>query len=39
MSEKYDYKEAVEDDICTYFKENNIVITSENKEEMFEDLT
>ena len=39
MSEKYDYKEAVEDDIRTYFKENNIVITSENKEEMFEELT
>lgn len=39
MSEKYDYMAAVEDDIRTYFKENNIVITSENKEEMFEELT
>lgn len=39
MSEKYDYMAAVEDDIRNYFKENNIVITSENKEEMFEELT
>ena len=39
MSEKYDYMAAVEDDIRTYLGENNIVITSENKEEMFEGLT
>ena len=39
MSEKYDYMAAVEDDIRTYLQENNIVITSENKEEMFEELS
>lgn len=39
MSEKYDYMAAVENDIRTYLEENNIVITSENKEEMFEELT
>lgn len=39
MSEKYDYMAAVEDDIRNYLGENNIVITSENKEEMFEELS
>ena len=39
MNEKYDYMVAVENDIRTYLEENNIVITSENKEEMFEELT
>lgn len=39
MKEKYDYMAAVENDIRTYLEENNIVITSENKEEMFEWLT
>lgn len=39
MNEKYDYMAAVENDIRTYLEENNIVITSENKEEMFEELT
>lgn len=39
MSEKYDYMAAVEDDIRTYLEENNIVITSGNKEEMFEELS
>ena len=39
MSEQYDYMAAVENDIRTYLEENNIVITSENKEEMFEELT
>lgn len=38
MSEKYDYREAVKNDIRTYLEENNIVITSENKEEMLEEL-
>ena len=39
MSKKYDYMAAVEDDIRTYLGENNIIITSENKEEMFEELS
>lgn len=39
MNEKYDYMAAVENDIRTYLEENNIIITSENKEEMFEELT
>ena len=39
MSEKYDNMAAVEDDIRTYLQENNIVITSEKKEEMFEELS
>lgn len=39
MNEKYDYMVAVENDIRTYLEENNIVITSENKEEMFEELS
>lgn len=38
MKEKYDYREAVKNDIRTYLEENNIVITSENKEEMLEEL-
>ena len=39
MNEKYDYMAAVENDIRAYLEENNIVITSENKEEMFEELS
>lgn len=39
MNEKYDYMAAVTEDIRTYLEENNIIITSENKEEMFEELT
>ena len=39
MNEKYDYMAAVTEDIRTYLQENNIVITSENKEEMFEELS
>lgn len=39
MNKKYDYMAAVENDIRAYLEENNIVITSENKEEMFKELS
>lgn len=39
MNEKYDYMAAVENDIRAYLEENDIVITTENKEEMFEELS
>lgn len=36
--ERYDYLEAVKEDVLNYINENNIVVTSENREEVEQDL-
>lgn len=36
--ERYDYLEAVKEDVLNYINENNIVVTSENKDEVEQDL-
>lgn len=34
IMEKYDYLEAVKEDVLNYINENNIVVTSENRDEV-----
>lgn len=36
--ERYDYLEAVKEDVLNYINENNIVVTSENRDEVGQDL-
>lgn len=36
--ERYDYLEAVKEDVLNYINENNIVVTSENRDEVEQDL-
>ena len=36
--EKYDYLEAIKEDVLNYINENNIVVTSENRDEVEQDL-
>lgn len=36
--EKYDYLEAIKEDVLSYINENNIVVTSENRDEVEQDL-
>ena len=36
--EKYNYRESICEDIREYIKENNIVVTTENKDELYEEL-
>lgn len=36
--ERYDYLEAVKEDVLNYINENNIVVTSENRDEVEPDL-
>lgn len=38
IMEKYDYLEAVKEDVLNYINENNIVVTSENRDEVEQDL-
>lgn len=35
---RYDYRQAMHDDILEYIKDNNITVTSENREEIEEQL-
>lgn len=32
--ERYDYLEAIKEDVLNYINENNIVVTSENRDEV-----
>lgn len=34
IMERYDYWEAVKEDVLNYINENNIVVTSENRDEV-----
>lgn len=34
IMERYDYLEAVKEDVLNYINENNIVVTSENRDEV-----
>lgn len=36
--ERYDYLEAVKEDVLNYINENNIVVTSENRDEVEQNL-
>lgn len=36
--ERYDYLEAIKGDVLNYINENNIVVTSENRDEVEQDL-
>lgn len=36
--ERYDYLEAIKEDVLNYINENNIVVTSENRDEVEQDL-
>lgn len=36
--ERYDYLEAIKEDVLSYINENNIVVTSENRDEVEQDL-
>lgn len=36
--ERYDYFAAVKEDVLNYINENNIVVTSENRDEVEQDL-
>lgn len=36
--ERYDYLKAVKEDVLNYINENNIVVTSENRDEVEQDL-
>lgn len=36
--ERYDYLEAIKEDVLNYINENNIVVTSENRNEVEQDL-
>ena len=36
--ERYDYLEAVKEDVLSYINENNIVVTSENRDEVEQEL-
>lgn len=36
--ERYDYLEAVKEDVLNYINENNIVVTSENRDEVEQEL-
>lgn len=38
IMERYDYLEAVKEDVLNYINENNIVVTSENRDEVETDL-
>ena len=38
IMERYDYLEAVKEDVLNYINENNIVVTSENRDEVEQDL-
>lgn len=38
IMERYDYWEAVKEDVLNYINENNIVVTSENRDEVEQDL-
>lgn len=38
IMEKYDYLETVKEDVLNYINENNIVVTSENRDEVEQDL-
>lgn len=34
IMERYDYLEAIKEDVLNYINENNIVVTSENRDEV-----
>lgn len=36
--ERYDYLRAIKEDVLNYINENNIVVTSENRDEVEQDL-
>lgn len=36
--ERYDYLEAIKEDVLNYINENNIVVTSENRDEVEQEL-
>ena len=36
--ERYDYLEAIKEDVLNYINENNIVVTSGNRDEVEQDL-
>lgn len=36
--EKYDYRQAMIDDICAYIRENDIYVTTNNRQEIEDDL-
>ena len=38
IMERYDYFAAVKEDVLNYINENNIVVTSENRDEVEQDL-
>lgn len=38
IMERYDYLEAIKEDVLNYINENNIVVTSENRDEVEQDL-
>ena len=37
--EKYNYRESICEDIREYIRENDIVVTTENKDELYEELS
>lgn len=38
IMERYDYLEAIKEDVLNYINENNIVVTSENRDKVEQDL-
>lgn len=38
MTERYDYREAIKNDIEDYINDNEVVVTNENYDEVYQDL-